>query len=63
MYFIKHQHQVSKQIEEELVTLNSKTPFLSEATEVLNEISVNISPKLLISKITTSFEIFLSRLI
>ena len=29
---IEQQHQESKDIEEELVTLNSKTPCLSEAT-------------------------------
>ena len=44
-----------KQIEEELVTLNSKTPCLSESTELINEIPVKLPSQLLISKITTSF--------
>ena len=39
-----------------MVTLSSETLFLLEATEVINEISVNIQSQLLISKITTSFD-------
>ena len=46
-----------KQIEEELVTLNSKTPCLSEDTEAINEISVKLPSQLIISKITTYFDI------
>ena len=42
MYFIERQRQESKQIEEELVNINSKTPCLSEATEVINKISVKL---------------------
>ena len=42
MYVIEQQHQESKDIEEELFTLNSKTPWLSEATKVLNKISVKL---------------------
>ena len=38
MDFIEQQHQEPEQIEEELVTLNSKTPCLSESTEVISEI-------------------------
>ena len=36
MDFIEQKHQESEHIEEELVTLNSKTPCISEATEVIN---------------------------
>ena len=36
MDFIEQQNQESEHIEKELVTLNSKTPYLSEATEVIN---------------------------
>ena len=49
-------------MEEELVTLNSKTPCLSEATKVIDEISVKLSSKSLISKITTSFDKKIDRL-
>ena len=56
MDFIEQQHQESKNIEEELVTIKSKIPYLSEATKVTNEISVKLPPQLLIYKITTSFE-------
>ena len=56
MYFIEKYHQESEQIEEELVTLNSKTLCLSEDTEVINEMSVNIPSQFLITKITTSFD-------
>ena len=45
-----------KSIKEELVTINSETPCLSEATEVINEISVKIPLQLLISKIPASFD-------
>ena len=45
-----------KQIEEELVTLNSKIPCLSEATKVINEILVKLPLQLLIPQITTSFD-------
>ena len=54
--FIEQQHRESEQIEEELVTINSKIPCLSEATEVINEISVNLPSQFLITKITTSFD-------
>ena len=50
MYFIEKYHQESEQIEEELVTLNSKTLCLSEATEVLNKTSVNISSEFIVQK-------------
>ena len=53
IYFIEKQYQESKQIEEELVTLNSNALCLSEATEVINEISVKILSQFLISKIAT----------
>ena len=53
--FVEQQHQESEQIEEKVVTLNSKTSCLSEATEVFNEISVKIPSQFLITKITTSF--------
>ena len=36
MDFMELNHQESEQIEEELVTLKSKTPCLSEATEIIN---------------------------
>ena len=55
MDFIGQQHQESEQIEEELVTLNSRTSLLSEATEGINEISVKLPSKSPINKITTSF--------
>ena len=41
-------------IVEELFYLSSETLCLSEATKVINEISVNLPLQLLISKITTS---------
>ena len=56
MDFIEQKHQESKHIEEELVTLNSETLFLSEATEVINEISVKLPSQFLVYKITTSFD-------
>ena len=56
MYFMEQQHQELKQIEEELVTPNSETPYLSEATEAINEISVNLPSQLLISKIPSYFD-------
>ena len=56
MNFIEQQHQESEQIEEELVTLNSKILCLSEDTEVINKIPVKIPSQLLITKITTSFD-------
>ena len=56
MDFTEQEHQSSEQIEEELVTLSSETPWLSEVTEVINEISVKLPSKLLITKITTSFD-------
>ena len=56
MDLIEKQHQESENIYEELVTLNSKTPCLSEATEVINEISINIPSQFLITNITTSFD-------
>ena len=56
MYFIEQQHQESKNIEEELVNPDSKTPCLSEATEVINEVSVKLPLQFLIGKITTSFD-------
>ena len=54
--FMGKPHQELKQIEEELVPLNSETPYLSEATEVLNERSVKLPSKFLISKIPASFD-------
>ena len=39
-----------------MITLNSKIPCLSEATEVINEISVKLPSQLLITKSTTSFD-------
>ena len=42
MNIIEQQHQESYHIEEELVTLNSKTPYLSKDTEAINEISVKL---------------------
>ena len=45
-----------KNIEDELVPINSLTLCLSEATEVINEISVNIPSQMLISKIPASFD-------
>ena len=54
--FIEQQHQESEQIEEELVTINSKIPFLSEDTEFINKISVKLPSQFLITKITTSFD-------
>ena len=56
MAFIEKNNQESKQIEEELVTLNSNALCLSEATEVINEISVKILSQFLITKITTSLD-------
>ena len=55
MDFIEQHNPELKQIKEEL-TLNSKTPCLSEATKVNNEISVKLPSQVLISKITTSFD-------
>ena len=49
-------YQELNQIEEELVPLNLETLCLSEATEVINEISVKIPSQLLISKIPASFD-------
>ena len=54
--FIEQQHQESEQIEEELFIINTKTLCLSEATEVINEISVNIPSQFPINKTTTSFD-------
>ena len=56
MDFIEKKHKESEQIEEEPVTLNSKTSCLLEASELINEISVNLPSQFLIAKITTSFE-------
>ena len=56
MNIIEQQHQESYHIEEELVTLNSKTPYLSEDTEAIDEISVKLPSQFLITKITTSFD-------
>ena len=39
-----------------MVTIKSETPCLSEATEVINEISVNLLSQHLIHGITTSFD-------
>ena len=39
---MEQHHQESKQIEEERITTKSEKPFLSEATEVINEISVKL---------------------
>ena len=58
MDFIGQQHQESEQIEEELVTLNSRTSLLSEVTEGINEISVKLPSKSPINKITTSFRTY-----
>ena len=62
MYFIEQEHQKCKQIEEELFTLNSKTPCLSEYTEVIIKISVKLPSKKFIHKITTSFDKILKQL-
>ena len=62
MDFIEQQHQESKQTKEELVTLNSKTTRLSEPTEAINEIPVNLSSEFIISKITTLFNEYFDRL-
>ena len=56
MDVIEQQNQELKHIEEELVTMNSKTPCLSEYTEVINEKSVKLPSQFLISKIATSFD-------
>ena len=56
MDFIEQQNQESEKIEEELVTLNSKTSCLSEVTEVINEILVKLPSQFLIPKITASFD-------
>ena len=53
---MEQQHQKSKQIKTELVTINSELLYLSKATEVINKISVNIPSQFLISKIATSFD-------
>ena len=39
-----------------MVTINSKTPCLSEATEATNQILVKLPLQFLINKITTSFD-------
>ena len=49
-------NQELKHIQEELVTLNSKTLCLSEATEVINGILFNLQSQFIISNITTSFD-------
>ena len=56
MNFIEQQNQESEQTEEELDTLNSKTPCISEATEAINAMSINIPSQLLSTKTTTSFD-------
>ena len=61
MYFKVKQHQELKQIEKELVHINIETMVLSEATEVLNEASVNILSQSIVqekhpSKIPASFD-------
>ena len=56
MYAIEQHHQESKDIEKELVTINSNTPCLSEATEVTNEISAKLPSQVLIYRTTTSFD-------
>ena len=48
MDIIGQQHLESKNIEEELITLNSETPRLSESNEVINEIPVKLPSQLLI---------------
>ena len=62
MDFIEQKQQEYTHIEEELVTINSKTPCLSESTGVINEISVNLLSQFLISKNTTSYEILFNQL-
>ena len=56
MDFIEQRHQYSEHVEEELITLNSKTPCLSKSTEVINEIKFKLPSQLLITRITTSFD-------
>ena len=63
MDFMEQKHQESIYIKEELVPLNPKIQCLSEVTEVINEISVKITSQVLISKITTSFDEILIRLV
>ena len=55
MDFIEQQNQESKHIKEELVNLNLKTPYLSEASDVINKILANLPSQFLNSKIKTSF--------
>ena len=61
MDFKLKQHQEPKNIKKELVPLNTETLCLTEATEVLNETSVNISSKFILmekylSKTPASFD-------
>ena len=56
MEVIEQQHQYSKEIKKELVTINLKTPGPSYDTEVINKIPVKLPSQFLISKITTYFE-------
>ena len=55
-WVLQKKHQESEQIKEELVTISSKKPCLSEATEVINKIPVKLPSQLLINKIPTSFD-------
>ena len=61
MDFKLKQHQEPKNIKKELVPLNTETLCLTEATDVLNETSVNISSKFIVmekylSKTPVSFD-------
>ena len=53
---IDQKHQESEHIEKLFVTINSITLSLTEAAEVIDEISVKLPSQFLITKITTSFE-------